>query len=393
MPKVRRIYLDNAATSWPKPEAVYESVDRYQRELGAPAGRSVYRQAAEVERLVLDARRQVAELIGAEDPGRIVFASNGTDALNLALHGLLRRGDHVVTSVVEHNSVLRPLRYLEDTQGVSVTRVRCNAAGVVDPQDVGAALRPNTRLIVQVHASNVTGALQPVDEIGRLARERGILYLVDAAQSVGHVPVNVRWIGASLLAAPGHKGLVGPLGSGFLYLAPGLEQQLEPLRQGGTGTQSLDDRQPPMLPDKYESGNLIVPAIVGLGAGIAYLRKRGLDDVQRQELRLTRLLLEGLRGIAGVTVYGPIPPEQRVGVVSIGVAGYDPQEFATTLDAAYAIQTRAGAHCAPLLHEALGTIRQGGAVRFSLGVFNTEDDIAAAIRAVGEIAGSARSLR
>jgi selenocysteine lyase/cysteine desulfurase len=183
------------------------------------------------------------------------------------------------------------------------------------------------------------------------------------------------------------------LGSGFLYLAPGLEQQLEPLRQGGTGTQSLDDRQPPMLPDKYESGNLIVPAIVGLGAGIAYLRKRGLDDVQRQELRLTRLLLEGLRGIAGVTVYGPIPPEQRVGVVSIGVAGYDPQEFATTLDAAYAIQTRAGAHCAPLLHEALGTIRQGGAVRFSLGVFNTEDDIAAAIRAVGEIAGSARSLR
>jgi cysteine desulfurase/selenocysteine lyase len=367
MAKTRRIYLDNAATSWPKPEAVYAAVDRYQRELGAPAGRSVYRQAAEVERMVLDTRRQAAQLIGAEDPSRLVFGSNGTDALNLALHGVLRPGDHVVTTVAEHNSVLRPLRYLEDRREVSVTRVRCDAVGLVDPDDIRAAIEPRTRLIVMTHASNVTGTLQPVEEVGRLARERELLYLVDAAQSVGHVPVNVRWIGASLLATSGHKGLMGPLGSGLLYIAPGVERQLEPLRQGGTGTQSLDDRQPAMLPDKYESGNLIVPAIVGLGAGVAYLQKRGLDAVRRHELRLTSLLVDGLRGIAGVTVYGPVAAEQRVGVVTVSVQGYEPQVLSAMLDAVYHIQTRAGAHCAPLMHAALGTLGQGGAVRFCLG--------------------------
>jgi cysteine desulfurase / selenocysteine lyase len=387
--KSKRIYLDNAATSWPKPEAVYAAVDRYQRELGAPAGRSVYRQAAEVERLVLDARRQIAELIGAEDPSRLVFTCNGTEALNLALHGLLRRGDHVVTTVVEHNSVLRPLRYLEDTRGITVTRVRCNTWGVVDPDEIRAAITPRTRLLAMVHASNVTGALQPVEDVGRLARERGLLYLVDAAQSVGHVPVNVRWIGASVLATSGHKGLLGALGSGVLYIAPGVEQQLEPLRQGGTGTQSLDDRQPSMLPDKYESGNLNVPAIVGLGAGVAYLRKRGLDEVRRHELQLTEMLVEGLRGIAGVTVYGPLKAEQRVGVVTVTVNGYEPQVCSAMLDASYGVQTRAGAHCAPLMHAALGTLSLGGAVRFSLGVFTTEDDIAAAVRAVAEIAATA----
>lgn len=389
MAKSRRIYLDNAATSWPKPEAVYAAVDRYQRELGAPAGRSVYRQAAEVERLVLDTRRQVAELIGAEDPSRVVFTANGTDALNLALHGLLRPGDHVVTTVAEHNSVLRPLRYLEDQRGVSVTRVRCNATGWVDTQDVREAITPRTRLIAMVHASNVTGALQPVEDVGRLARERGLLYLVDAAQSVGHVPVNVRWIGASVLATSGHKGLMGPLGSGLLYIAPGVEQQLEPLRQGGTGSLSLDDRQPRMLPDKYESGNLNVPAIIGLGAGIAYLRKRGLDEVRRHDMQLTELLIDGLRGIAGVTVYGPLKPEQRVGVVTVTVNGYEPQILAAMLDASYGVQTRAGAHCAPLMHVALGTTNLGGAVRFSLGAFSTEAEIRLAIRAVAEIAAAA----
>ncbi|MCY2995764.1 MAG: aminotransferase class V-fold PLP-dependent enzyme [Planctomycetota bacterium] len=389
MAKSRRIYLDNAATSWPKPEAVYAAVDRYQRELGAPAGRSVYRQAAEVERLVLDTRRQVAELIGAEDPSRVVFTCNGTDALNLALHGLLRPGDHVVTTVAEHNSVLRPLRYLEDQRRVSVTRVRCNATGWVDVDDIRDAITPRTRLIAMVHASNVTGALQPVEDVGRLARERGLLYLVDAAQSVGHVPVNVRWIGASVLATSGHKGLLGPLGSGLLYIAPGVEQQLEPLRQGGTGSQSLDDRQPRMLPDKYESGNLNVPAIVGLGAGIAYLRKRGLDEVRRHAMQLTQLLVDGLRGIAGVTVYGPLKAEQRVGVVTVTINGYEPQVLAAMLDASYGVQTRAGAHCAPLMHAALGTLNLGGAVRFSLGAFSTEAEIMLAIRAVAEIAATA----
>ena len=218
----------------------------------------------EVERLVAAARLRVAQLLRAEEPARVIFAHNGTDALNLALHGLLRPGDHVLTSVVEHNSVLRPLRYLEEHRGLSVTRVPCDGQGFVDPDSFRRAIGPRTRLIALIHASNVTGAVQPVAEVGRIAREHGLLYLVDAAQSLGHIPVDVRELGAHLVAAAGHKGLLGPLGVGVLYVAPGIEQQLEPVRQGGTGTQSQADRQPETLPDRYESGNHNVPAIVGL---------------------------------------------------------------------------------------------------------------------------------
>ncbi|MBC8871800.1 MAG: aminotransferase class V-fold PLP-dependent enzyme [Planctomycetes bacterium] len=384
----QRIYLDNAATSWPKPESVYAIVERYLRELGAPAGRSAYREANEVERLINDARRRLADLLGAEEPSRIVFTCNCTDSLNLAMHGILREGDHVITSVVEHNSVLRPLRYLEETANVQVTRVGCSPEGIIDPDDVRAAIQPNTRLIALVHASNVTGALQPVSEIGHLARERELLYLVDAAQSVGHVPINAREIGADLLAGPGHKGLMGPLGIGFLYIAPGIEEQVRPVRQGGTGTQSVIDQQPSTMPDKYESGNHNVPAILGLGAGAAFLAERGLQEIRRHDQDLTNSLLEGIESVDGVTVHGPKELDQRVGVVSITIDGHDPQDFATMLDSAYSIQVRAGLHCAPLMHQALGTAAGGGTVRLSLGAFNTDEDVKAAVEAVREIAAA-----
>ena len=384
----KRIYLDNAATSWPKPESVYAIVERYLRELGAPAGRSAYREANEVERLINDARRRLADLLGAEEPSRIVFTCNCTDSLNLAMHGILREGDHVITSVVEHNSVLRPLRYLEETANVQVTRVGCSPEGIIDPDDVRAAIQPNTRLIALVHASNVTGALQPVSEIGHLARERELLYLVDAAQSVGHVPINAREIGADLLAGPGHKGLMGPLGIGFLYIAPGIEEQVRPVRQGGTGTQSVIDQQPSTMPDKYESGNHNVPAILGLGAGAAFLAERGLQEIRRHDQDLTNSLLEGIESVDGVTVHGPKELDQRVGVVSITIDGHDPQDFATMLDSAYSIQVRAGLHCAPLMHQALGTAAGGGTVRLSLGAFNTDEDVKAAVEAVREIAAA-----
>lgn len=388
MSEHKRIYLDNAATSWPKPEAVYAIIDRYLRELGAPAGRSAYREANEVERLINDARKKLAELLGAEDPSRVVFTCNCTDSLNVALHGLLREGDHVVTSVVEHNSVLRPLRYLEETADVQVTRVGCDREGVVDPDDIRAAIRPNTRLIVLVHASNVTGALQPVNEVGRLAREHDVLYLVDAAQSVGHVPINVREIGAELLAGPGHKGLMGPLGIGFLYVAPGIEDQVRPVRQGGTGTQSVIDQQPSTMPDKYETGNHNVPAILGLGAGVAYLAERGIQEVRSHDQVLTRALVDGIESIDGVTLHGPKELDGRVGVVSITVDGHEPQDLAMMLDTAYSIQVRAGLHCAPLMHQALGTAPGGGTVRLSLGAFNTDEDVQAALAAIAEIASA-----
>jgi len=385
-----RIYLDNAATSWPKPETVYAAVERALRELGAPAGRSAYREASEVERLVFDTRRRLAELLGVEEPRRVIFTCNGTDSLNMALHGLLRPGDHAITTVIEHNSVLRPLHYLESRGDLEVTRVGCDGQGVVDPDQIEAAVGANTRLIVLTHVSNVTGAIQPAPEIGRIARQHGIPYLVDAAQSVGHLPLRVSDLGCNLLAAPAHKGLLGPLGLGILYIGPGMEEALSPLRQGGTGTQSETDQQPDSLPDKFECGNHNVPAILGLNAALEFLQQRKMEGVRAHEEALTAQLLEGFASVEGVRVYGPLQAERQVGVVSFTVEGYDPREVASMLDATYRIQARSGFHCAPKMHQQLGTDNGGGTVRLSMGPFNTPQHIKSSINAVDEIAASAR---
>jgi len=383
MGEQKRIYLDNAATSWPKPDAVYDAVDRYLRESGAPAGRSVYAEAHQANQAVVAARTALAKFIGADDSRRVIFTLNGTESLNLALHGLLREGDHVVTTVVEHNSVLRPLRELE-SHGVQVDRVPCNVRGYVSPDDIRAAMKPNTKLVAVTHASNVTGTVQPVAEIARIAHERDALLLVDAAQTLGYLPVHVGELGIDLLAAPGHKGLLGPLGTGLLYIRPGLEERLVTLRQGGTGTQSDDDRQPQTLPHKYEAGSLNVPGIVGLGAGIDFLRLQG-NRLRSHHQQLTERLVAGLIEIDGVNVFGPAEPADRVGVVSVTIDRYDPQEVAAMLDGAHRVQVRAGFHCAPLMHRAIGTLDLGGAVRFSVGMFNTEADIDAAVAAVAEV--------
>ena len=382
-----RIYLDNSATSWPKPEAVYSAVDDYQRRLGAPAGRSAYGEAAETERLIGSCRKKLAQLLGASDPNRVIFTGNCTDSLNLALHGLLRPGDHVVTTVCEHNSVLRPLQFLREYQGVATTYISTDGQGYIDPLNVAGALTPRTKLIALVHASNVTGAVQPVEEVGRIASDNGIFYLVDAAQSLGYVPVDVGRIGCHLLAAPGHKGLLGPLGTGLLYLAPGVEVDLIPQRQGGTGTRSDEDQQPGTLPDKYESGNLNVPGIVGLEAGVSHVLATGVAETQRQLAELSARLVSGLRKLTGLTLYGPDAGAKRVAVVSLNVNGYDPQELAALLDANWSIQSRAGLHCAPRMHSELGTL-PGGTLRLSLGHFTTSADVDAAIAAFGEIASS-----
>jgi cysteine desulfurase/selenocysteine lyase len=378
-----RIYLDNAATSWPKPEAVYLAVDRYQRQLGAPAGRSSYAEASEVERMIGSCRKKVADLLGANDPSRIVFTQNGTDSLNLALHGLLRRGDHVVTSVCEHNSVLRPLRFLAERE-VTTSYLACDGQGYVDPDAIRKAVTPKTRLIALIHASNVTGAIQPVQAVGQIAAERGVLFLVDAAQSLGHVPIDVGSVGCHLLAAPGHKGLLGPLGTGVLYIAPGVEQELVPLRQGGTGTRSDDDQQPQSLPDRYESGNLNVSGIVGLEAGVTHVARLGEAHILAHSRALVQRLIAGLTGLPGLRLYGPPSGADRVGVVSLNVAGFDPQELSAVLDANWRIQTRAGLHCAPRMHAALGT-SPSGTLRLSIGHFTTQEEIDTAISAFTEV--------
>ncbi|HEY2882077.1 MAG TPA: aminotransferase class V-fold PLP-dependent enzyme [Pirellulales bacterium] len=381
---MHRIYLDNAATSWPKPDAVAAEVEKYLRHGGAPAGRSAYTEAAEAQQAVTAARAAVARLIGAADAKHIVFTHNGTDALNLAIHGLLKPGDHAICTDADHNSVLRPLRFLEEYRQVEVTRVRCNAFGWVDPDDIRRALRPNTRLVAMLHASNVTGVVEPAAQVGAICRQHGARFLLDAAQSLGHSPVDVNLLNVDLLAAPGHKGLLGPLGTGVLYLRPGMENELQTVRQGGTGTQSDDDRQPETLPDRYECGNHNVPGLVGLAAALAWLETNG--EIWRREHELAARLRTGLQKIAGVELHGPANGGDCLGVVSVSIAGYDPQEAAAVLDSTFRVQVRAGLHCAPRIHRAMGTFERGGTVRFSVGAFNTEAEIDAAINAVHEIA-------
>ena len=381
---MQRIYLDNAATSWPKPEAVYAAVDHYQRTLGAPAGRGTYAQAAEVERQVLGCRLALAELLHVSDPRRIVLTFNGTDALNLALYGLLRPGDHVVTSVCEHNSVLRPLAALRDRRQVAVTYVPADRAGRVDPDDIRRACTPRTRVIALVHASNVTGTIQPAEAVGQIAREAGAYFLLDAAQTLGYLPVDVQRMGVHLLAAPGHKGLLGPLGTGLLYVAEGVEAELQPIRQGGTGTHSEEEAQPRELPDRYEAGNLNVPGIVGLQAGVRHVLAAGVEAERARQQRLMTRLLAGLHELDGVQVYGPPDAAGRVGLVSLRWEGLSPQELASVLDAQWSIQTRAGLHCAPRMHASLGTLPEG-TLRLSVGHFTTLDQIDTVLAALATI--------
>lgn len=377
-----RIYLDNAATSWPKPEAVYAAVDQYQRQLGAAAGRGVYAEALEVDRRVGQTRQALARLIAAESPACVVFTYSGTDALHLAIQGLVQPGDHIVTSVCDHNAVLRPLREAERRGICRVTRIGCDAAGVVRPSEVREALEDQTRLVVLTHASNVTGAVQPLEEIGDLLARHSARFLIDAAQTVGHLPVSVRELRCDLLAAPCHKGLLAPTGTGFLYVSPETQKVLRPVRLGGTGTSSDSDDPPEGYPEAYEAGNANVPGLMGLQAGLAYLAERGVACIADHEAALTRQLWEGLQGLAAVRLFGP-PPQSgrdRAAVVSLQVDGYDPQEVAALLDQVAGIQVRAGFHCAPRMHRALQTDTGGGTVRISGGAMNTPDQIDQVVR-------------
>lgn len=386
-----RIYLDNAATSWPKPDAVYQAIDDWQRRNGAAYARGVSSAADETRAMVDRARRGVATLLGESDPSRLVFTSSGTDSLNLALLGLLRDGDHVVATVCEHNAVLRPLDWLasgEATVRISVSYVGCDAEGVVDPSEVEAAISDSTRLVAVTHASNVTGAVQPIEAIARMARERGALTLIDAAQTLGRWPLDVKTLGADLIAAPGHKGLLGPLGTGVLWIREGLEEALSPLRFGGAASGGDRLEHPTRLPDKFEAGNLNVPGLAGLAAGVEHVLESGVAAIQAKLAAGRRQIAEGLGLIPGVTLYGPNDPARQAGVVSFSVEGYDPHELATLLAAVAGVECRAGLHCVPRLHAAFGTDKFGGLVRFSPGESTTEQQIAAAVEAVRQLASN-----
>lgn len=377
------VYLDNAATSFPKPDAVYEAVDHALRRVGVGPGRGGHRRSIEATRIVFEAREAVAALLGVADSSRVVFTHSATEALNLAISGLLCPGDHVVTTTVEHNSLVRPL-HAASGRGVEVTRVSADRRGFVTPDAVAAAIRPTTRLVALSHCSNVTGALQPVEEISAEVKKRGALLLVDAAQSVGMIPLDAPAIGIDLLAAPGHKGLLGPQGTGILYVAEGVE--LTPLMVGGTGVHSSDEEQPAAMPERYESGTLNTPGIAGLGAGVAFIARTGISAIRERETSLVRQILEGLAGMRRVTVHGPAADEPRGSVVSFSATDMDPQTIGFCLDHDHDISVRVGLHCAPFAHRTIGTYPTG-TVRVSPGFFTTDNDVEFFLRALREIVG------
>ena len=372
--------MDNAATSFPKAPGVVEAVAAYLETIGVSAGRGAHRLARRADALLWETRGLLAELLGVSDPKRVVFTLNVTQALNVALFGLLGNGDHVVTTSMEHNSVMRPLRYLERARGVRISVAQADSAGMLEPEAVVSLVRPETRLVVMNHASNVTGGILPVQEVAR-AKGQALL-LLDAAQSAGALPISMEEWGVDLLAFTGHKSLLGPPGVGGLCLAPHVE--LPPLIHGGTGTSSESHYQPLELPLAMEAGTHNMAGIAGLRAALAYVLERGVDSIRAKEQFLMQGLLEGLGGIKGLMVYGPPGAQERVAVVSVNMVGMHPGHLATVLEEGFGILVREGLHCSPSAHQTLGTFPQG-TVRISLGPLQGEKEVEAVLTALGEI--------
>lgn len=378
------IYLDNAATSWPKPESVYDAVSESIRRGGNPGrGSSEKSKAAATD--INEARAALAQLFHIAEPRRIAFALNATDAINLGLKGMLSPGDHVITSRMEHNAVTRPLAYLEDS-GVAVTKVETDPANGADPEAVRAAIRPETKLVVMAHGSNVTGALNPIEEIGAVCREAGVPFMVDASQTAGAVPIDVVKMNIDLLAFPGHKSLLGPTGTGALYVAETVSPH--PIRSGGTGVFSEVRLQPEQLPYYYEAGTQNTVGIAGLAAGARFILERSVSNIYHEEQQMLAKLIEGLLAIPKVTVYGPVSGP-RAAAVSFNIEDLDCADAAMILETYYGISVRAGLQCAPDTHRLLGTFDLGGTIRVSPGLFTTEEEIDSFLDAIREIAEEA----
>jgi cysteine desulfurase family protein len=381
--------MDNAATSFPKPRAVLEAMTKYATELGASAGRGAYAEAVETGRLIHECRVRLNRLFNGQNPDHFIFTLNCSDALNQAIKGLIdpSKKNHALCTHIDHNSILRPLNALQDLGWVEQTRIPVDSVtGLVDPDDVRRAIRPETRFIALTHASNVTGTVQPIRAIGQIAREHNIPFIVDAAQSAGHIPVDVQADGIDLLAAPGHKGLLGPLGTGFLYVRPGIEAILRPLKEGGTGSISDQDRQPDFMPDKYEPGSHNAIGIIGLSEGVNWVLQQGIETLAVKDRELVCTFLEGVSDVQGLTYFGPRGVKDRLGVFSVRVEGLEPHELSAILESHFGILTRSGIHCAPLAHQAIGTADLGGTTRLSFGPFLHAPDVSYAADALAEIA-------
>jgi len=376
------IYLDHAATSWPKPQEVTDAVVQAMLRDAANPGRGSHGMAVRASRILFDARKVLSKLFNIRNPNDIAFTSNTTMGLNMAIKGWLNPGDHVIATSVEHNAVRRPLHYLEQTIGIEVTYIEADAHGMIKLDDVRDAIQPNTTLAIVNHSSNVLGTILPLAEIGELLKSKDVKLLVDAAQSAGVLPLDVMAMGIDMLAFPGHKGLLGPQGTGGLYIAPDIE--FEPLLHGGTGSKSEIPEQPLIRPDRYEAGTQNTPGVAGLKAGVQYVLSETVERIYAKEWALTQRLMGQLASIEGITLLGPALGEARTGIVSFIVDSIDPSELSFILDQHYNIAIRAGFHCSPLAHQAAGTTGTG-AVRASVGAFTTNEEIDALASAMAEI--------
>ncbi|AEI46450.1 aminotransferase class V-fold PLP-dependent enzyme [Paenibacillus mucilaginosus] len=377
------IYLDHAASSWPKPPQVWKAMQDCMEHYAANPGRGSHSMAVKASRTLFEGRKRLAKLFGVRNPNDISYALNTTMALNQAILGFLSEGDHVICTSVEHNSVRRPLEYLKRRHGVQVTYVETDAAGNLNMDRVKEEVRSQTKLIVCSHSSNLLGSILPIASLGQLCEDKGIKLLVDAAQSAGVLPIDVGRMGIHMLAFPGHKSLLGPQGTGGLYLHPDLV--LEPLLHGGTGSQSEAIEQPNVRPDRYEAGTQNTVGIAGLIEGLKYIEEKTVEAIYAAEWSLTQRMMQGLNEIQGIQLLGPAAGEQRTGLVSFTMANADSSEVAFILDQSFGIAVRAGFHCTPLAHESAGTTERG-AVRASVGCFTTEAEVDRLVQAVGEIA-------
>ena len=375
------IYFDNAATTMQKPACVVQAVAEAMCSLGN-SGRGVHSGALSASRIIYDTRAALAQLFGAESPERIAYTANSTESLNIAIKGVLNPGDHVITTALEHNSVLRPLFELED-RGVELTILPADAMGNILYEDFEKEIRPNTKAIVTTHGSNLTGNLLNIQQIGSIARKHGLIYIVDASQTAGVFPIDVQQMLIVILCFTGLKGLLGPQGTGGIYVREGVE--ITPLLSGGSGVQTYLRSHPPQMPTALEAGTLNGHGIAGLGAAIRYLQETGLDVIRKKEQELMRMFYDQVREIPGITVYGDFTARDRCAIVSLNIRDYDSGEVSDALSDRYGIATRPGAHCAPLMHKALGTVQQG-AVRFSFSHFNTKEEIEIAVSALRELA-------
>lgn len=378
------IYMDNGATSFPKPSLMIETMREAMAQYCANPGRAGHEAAARTAREIYRTRRTAAELFNISKPEQIIFTKNCTEAINIAIKGVLKPGDHVVTSSMEHNSVIRPLKALT-RRGVETTIIRCDPKGKLEVSDIRRAIKQNTRLIVITAASNVTGTKMPLKEIGRLAVRYGILFMVDGAQGAGHMEIDVKEMNIDILALPGHKGLMGPQGTGMLYIKEGIA--IDPMLEGGTGTDSKKMEQPHIIPEGFEAGTLNAPGIIGLGASLDIIRKIGIAAIAYHERKLAEQLQEGLSKIEGVKIYGPEDTREKTPVIAINIKDIDSEEVASLLDEEYGIATRAGFHCSGLAHETIGTSKQG-CVRICPGFYTQQHEIAKVIEAVAKIAST-----